>query len=79
MKTDTLTAYGNRTTACWPVSDDASWVQTRSPDAYKEIKKIDGSKLVAWSVGGGYLMTLEANRKNRWCEKFVAKLNARFS
>jgi hypothetical protein len=43
----------------WKVAENTYWFQARTAEFAKQPDKHKNSKLVAWSVGGGYLKTYE--------------------
>ena len=71
------TAIGDRMLCAWQPVRGVVWVQTRDPKFAANLKRRSDSRLVVWSVHGGYLMTLEFVKKSMaWADRLIKRYQA---
>jgi hypothetical protein len=49
-------------------------IQVHCPDQARRVSRMEGVRLVAWSVAGGYLRIFAVNRPPRWGRNLIRKL-----
>ena len=80
---DPFGTFGNEELCTWRVGPGLCRFQTRRPDFAGKLSDRSGTRLVAWSVSGGYLRVFE-ERINAWrarnlVRRYVKAANGVFS
>ncbi len=80
---DPFGTFGNEELCTWRVGPGLCRFQTRRPDFGGKLSDRSGTRLVAWSVSGGYLRVFE-ERINAWrarnlVRRYVKAANGAFS
>ena len=75
--------FGTPELCTWPVGPGTCRFQTRRPDCARKLSQRSGTRLVAWSVAGGYLRvfeeTIEPWRARDLVKRFLMATNGAFS
>ena len=67
---------GNESLSAWAVDESHCWIQTRLPKLAKQLAKLDGARVVAVGVHGGYLRTFEVPYTLPWVQRnVILKIN----
>jgi hypothetical protein len=65
--------FGTQELCMWPVGPGTSRFQTRRPDLARKLSQRSGTRLVAWSVAGGYLRIYQDQISPRSARKLVTR------
>ncbi len=68
-------AMGTEDLCAWSVAPGVWWIQTRAPEFARKLQRRGDTRLVAWSVAGGYLRTFAISTDRR---KMVRDLLRRY-
>ena len=75
-------SFGTPELCTWPVGPGTCRFQTRRPDFARKLSQRSGTRLVAWSVTGGYLRVFQEPikpwRARNLVERYLAPTNGAF-